>query len=113
MQSAPVQRANVQRENDRAPSPNAGPQFPLTAEYQISNRNTTEFRISLNPNKTQRISISNRNINPNVAVSFSPRNRRLTLATQEPHLPTGPFLITDPRLESTPKPKKTKLRDDF
>jgi hypothetical protein len=113
MQSAPVQRENVQRETDRASSPNAEPQFPLSANHQISNRNTTEFRISLNPNKTRRILISNRNINPNVAVSFSPRKRRLALTTERPHLPTGPFLITDPRLESTPKPKKTKLRDDF
>jgi hypothetical protein len=112
MQSARVQLANVQRENDRAPSPNAEPQFPLSADYQISNRNTTEFRISLNLNKTQRILISNRNNNPAAAVSFSPRSR-LALTTEGPHLSTDPFLITDPRLESTPKPKKTKLRDDF
>jgi hypothetical protein len=80
----------------------------------ISNRNTTEFRISPNPNKTQRILISNRNINPNVAINFSPpRSRRLTLTDKVSHSPTNPFLITDPRLETTRKPQKTKARNDF
>jgi hypothetical protein len=35
---------------------------------RISNRNTTAFRISSNPNKTKRITISNRNITPGVAI---------------------------------------------
>jgi hypothetical protein len=139
MQIAPVQRTSVRRENDRAPSPNAGPQFPLSAVYpdegraaQISNRNTIEFRISPNSNKPQRILISNRNINPDVASSFSsqirvtltkegPRltltsagpHRRFTLTNAAPHSPANSFLITDPRLETTPKHQKTKARDDF
>jgi hypothetical protein len=108
MQSAPVQP-----EKDRAPSPNAGPQFPLSSDYQISNRNTPAFRISPIPNKPQRIPISNRNNNPDVAVSVSPRSPRLSLTNEAPNSPANPFLITDPRLETTPKHQKTKARDVF
>jgi hypothetical protein len=107
-------------EKDRGASSNAGPQFPLSAVYpdegraaQIPNRNTPEFRISPNSNKTQRIPISHRNNSPYVGVNFSPRNRRLTLTSELPHFPTNPFLITDPRLETTSKHQKTKARDDF
>jgi hypothetical protein len=103
----------VQREEDRAPSPNAGPQFPLPADYQISNRNTPEFRISPNPNKTQRIPISNRNIGPAVASSFSSQVRPLAPTNEASHLPTNSFLITYRRLETTFKPLKTKAVDDF
>jgi hypothetical protein len=80
---------------------------------QISNRNTPEFRISPNPNKTQRIPISNRNNNPDVAVRFSARSPRLSLTNEVPHSPANPFLITDPRLETAPKRQKTKACDDF
>jgi hypothetical protein len=101
----------------RGASPNAKLPFPLSADYQISNRNIPEFRISPNSNKTQRILISNRNNNPhfppNVAIGSSSRSRRLTLTNAEPHSPSSPFLITDPRLETTPKHQKTKARDDF
>jgi hypothetical protein len=100
---------------DRGASPNAKLHFPLSADYRISNRNTPEFRIS--PNSTQRILFSNRNNNPhfppNVAIDSSPRSRRLTLTNAEPHSPSSPFLITDPRLETTPKHQKIKARDDF
>jgi hypothetical protein len=108
MQSAPVQRAK-----GRPPSPNVEPQLPCSADFQVSNRNTTEFRISPNPNETQPILISNRNINPDVASGFPSQIRRFTLTNAEPHSPANPFLITYRRLETTPKHQKTKARDDF
>jgi hypothetical protein len=43
----------------------------LPTPTDISNRNTTAFRISSNPNKTKLITISNRNNNPGVAISVA------------------------------------------
>jgi hypothetical protein len=43
----------------------------LATPYRISNRHTTSFRISSNPNKTKRITISNRNNNPGIAIKVA------------------------------------------
>jgi hypothetical protein len=96
---------------DRRASPNAKLPFPLPADYQISNRNTPEFRISPNSNKTQRILISNRNINPhfdlNVAIDSSPPpSNRLFPASR---ISNRQFA----RLEIAPKSMKTWARRDF
>jgi hypothetical protein len=51
---------------------------PAKTPARISNRNTSEFRISPNPNKTRRITLSNRNNNPHVAINFTSQSRDLT-----------------------------------
>jgi hypothetical protein len=52
----------------------------LPTPTDISNRNTTAFRISSNLNKTQHVTISNRNNNPgvviSVAINFPEKSRR-------------------------------------
>jgi hypothetical protein len=82
----------MQGANDRASSPKPRPPHSISTARQISNRNN----------------------NPDVAASFSRRVRHFTLTKQGLHLATtNPFLITDPRLETTPKALKTKARDEF
>jgi hypothetical protein len=69
---------------------------PLLAPVRVSNSNTTEFRICPNLNKTQRITISNRNNNPNVAVRFvtnSPETSRHATAASPNTILIGPRAI--------------------
>jgi len=66
-------------------TPAARAKYPaqLATPARISNSNTTEFRISSNPNKTQSITISNRNITHGVAIPVlisSPETSRHAIA---------------------------------
>jgi hypothetical protein len=102
----------MQGAKHQASSPKPRPPHSISTGRQVSNRNTPEFRISPNPNKTPSIAISNRNNNPDVAVVFL--QRTFTQTKEGPRLATSnPFLITDPRLETTPKTLKTKAVDEF
>jgi hypothetical protein len=69
----------VAEDRSRTPA-HVGFSTQLPNPTPISNRNTTAFRISSNPNKTKRITISNRNNNPgvviSVAINFPEKSRR-------------------------------------
>jgi hypothetical protein len=60
----------VAEDRSRTPA-HVGFSTQLPNPTPISNRNTTAFRISSNPNKTKLITISNRNNNPGVAISVA------------------------------------------
>jgi hypothetical protein len=102
---------------EQAQSPTARLLFSTHAKTpaRISNRNTSEFRISPNPHKTQRITISNRNNNPRVAINSSSQTRDLiplessVISTTARRTSNRQFA----RLENALNPLKTWARHDF